>query len=255
MMTLLPHTLDRTVVIRAPRDTVFRYFTDDVRWAAWWGAGSTIDARPGGQLYIRFPNGVEASGEILEISSPTRIVFTYGFASGQPIPPGSSRVTIELESTDVGTHLRLTHEFAETAARDHHVQGWRYQLSLFANVVANEVNAGAADAVDGWFRAWTIADSRDRAAALAKAVAPDVQFRDRFSTIDSIDDLVSQIGAAQQFMPGLRLQRKGGIRHCQGTILADWVARTSEGQEQTSGTNVFTLAPDGRISSVVGFWN
>ena len=25
-----------------------RYFTDNTRWAAWWGPGSTIDPRPGG---------------------------------------------------------------------------------------------------------------------------------------------------------------------------------------------------------------
>ena len=36
------------VRIEADRETVFRYFTDSGRWAAWWGAGSTIDPRPGG---------------------------------------------------------------------------------------------------------------------------------------------------------------------------------------------------------------
>src|SRR5262249_5445683 len=48
IMTELTHSLNRTVVIRAMPETVFRYFTDSARWAAWWGHGSTIDARPGG---------------------------------------------------------------------------------------------------------------------------------------------------------------------------------------------------------------
>jgi len=39
--------LEVTVHIEAQPETVFSYFTDSVRWAAWWGAGSTIDARPG----------------------------------------------------------------------------------------------------------------------------------------------------------------------------------------------------------------
>lgn len=67
--TTLPHRLDRTIRIRADRDTVFRFFTDEGRWATWWGAGSSIDSRPGGRMLIRYPNGVEASGEV--VSSPS----------------------------------------------------------------------------------------------------------------------------------------------------------------------------------------
>jgi uncharacterized protein YndB with AHSA1/START domain len=43
----LPYELKRVLVIQASRETVFRFFTDEARWAAWWGAGSTIDPRPG----------------------------------------------------------------------------------------------------------------------------------------------------------------------------------------------------------------
>ena len=46
-MTAFPHLLERTVDIGATVDTVFEYFTDSALWAAWWGAGSAIDARPG----------------------------------------------------------------------------------------------------------------------------------------------------------------------------------------------------------------
>ena len=101
-MNTLPYRLDRTVTITASRETVFRFFTDSARWASWWGAGSTIEARPGGPVYIRHPNGVETLGEVVEVQSPERIVFTYGFASGKPIPPGSSRVTIRLEEEEGG---------------------------------------------------------------------------------------------------------------------------------------------------------
>jgi hypothetical protein len=82
-----------------------------------------------------------------------------------------------------------------------------------------------------------------------------VQFRDRFSVIEGHGDLAAHTGAAQRFMPGLRIERKGGIRHCQGTILADWVALAANGEERMSGTHVFVLALSGRISSVTGFLN
>ncbi len=252
-MTALPHALDRTVVIRASRPIVFNYFTDDARWAAWWGAGSTIDARPGGRVFIRYPNGIEASGEVLEIAAPERIVFTFGYESGKPVPPGASRVTIALDAHPEGTCLRLTHEFAEAPARDAHVQGWRYQLAVFSNVVCDEAYASAADAIDGWFSAWTVKDPTARTDALAIRVAPNVTLRDRFSVIDGLADLVPHIGASQQFMPGIRLERRGSVRQCQGTVLADWVAVTAEGQERMSGTNVFVFDPDGRIAAVTGF--
>ena len=93
-MPELPYHLDRAVVIKAKPETVFRFFTDSARWASWWGAGSTIDAKPGGKVYIRHPNGIETLGEVLQVRQPEGITFTYGFASGKPIPPGSSRVTI-----------------------------------------------------------------------------------------------------------------------------------------------------------------
>lgn len=62
-----PHRLDRTVLIRATRATVVRHFTDSARFAAWWGTGSSIDARPGGAVLIRYPNGVEAGGEVVAV--------------------------------------------------------------------------------------------------------------------------------------------------------------------------------------------
>jgi len=249
----LPHQLERVVTIQADRQTVFRFFTDPARWAKWWGAGSTIDARPGGALLIRYPGGTEVLGDVVEVLVPERIVFTYGYASGKPIPPRSSRVTIRLEEDGAATRLCFTHEFADESVRDEHVQGWRFQLSLFANVVLDEVHAGAAGAVDGWFSAWAESDASRRQQALARVSAPDVRFRDRFSLIDGVDDLTAHVGAAQRFMPGIRMERRGDVRHCQGTVLADWIWVTPGGDERARGTNVFSFRPDGLIESVIGF--
>ncbi len=252
-MLELPYDLERTVLIRALPETVFRFFTDSARFAAWWGAGSTIDGVAGGKVYIRHPNGVEAVGEVLEVQSPERIVFTYGYASGNPIAPGSSRVTIRLEPAESGTRLLLHHEFAEPGPRDLHVQGWRFQLSLFANAVANEVYAGAETIVDQWYEAWTTADGKARAELLARIAAPEVSFRDRYSLLAGLDDLTAHTGAAQRFMPGIGLRRKGGICQCQGAVLAEWIAVDKEGKERMSGSSVFQLRTDGRIDSVTSF--
>jgi uncharacterized protein YndB with AHSA1/START domain len=251
----LPYSLNRTVLIQATPATVFRFFTDSARWAAWWGAGSTIDARPGGKVYIRHPNGIESLGEVLEVRDPEQISFSYGFASGTPVPPGGSRVTIRLAPDSAGTRLHLLHEFAEASARDEHVQGWRFQLSLFANAVANEVYADADAVVDAWFGAWMVADEGAREAALAGIITPQIRFRDRYSLLDGVADLMAHISASQRFMPGIGLKRKGAVRQCQGTVLADWVAAGSDGTERMTGTSVFAFNPDGRIDSVTGLTN
>lgn len=254
-MTLaLTYRLDRTLLIRARPETVFAFLTETPHWAAWWGSGSSIDPRPGGAVLIRHPNGVEASGDVLDVRAPDRLVFTYGMAGGKASPPGGSRVTIRLDRHPQGTLLQLTHEFADVEARNEHVQGWRFQLSLFANLVANTTNTTAADVADRWFAAWSepAADARER--TLAEIAAPAVVFHDKFSSLEGNDDLQAHLAAVHRFMPGLRLARRGDVRHCQWHVLADWVATGADGQERGRGTNLFELDADGRIAAVTGFW-
>jgi uncharacterized protein YndB with AHSA1/START domain len=251
----LTHRLDRTVEIGAPVDVVFGYFTDSTLWAAWWGQGSAIDARPGGQMTIVHPGGVEVAGEVLEVDPPRRIVFTYGYRTSNQMPKeGGSEVTIALEPIGSSTRLRLEHRFAETAHRDAFVQGWRYQLSVFATVIADRLHAGAADTVDAWFGAWSNPDGATRDAAVERIASPAVRFRDRYSLVSGVEDLRAHLAAVHRFMPGMRITREGAIRHCQGVVAADWVARATDGTERGRGLNVFTLGGDGRIVDVVGLW-
>jgi uncharacterized protein YndB with AHSA1/START domain len=246
MIMDLTHRLDRTVTIQAAPETVFRFFQESPRWARWWGAGSTIDPRPGGKVYIRHPNGIETVGEVLELDPPERIVFTYGYASGNPIPPGASRVTIHLSPVPAGTRLELLHEFDDASIRDQHIQGWRFQLSLFGNAVADDWFADAAELVDAWFAGWSAPEG------VGALVAPGIVFKDRYSMLEGADELSAHVGAAQRFMPGIRLERKGGVRHCQGVVLADWAATKADGSLVFGGTNVFVLGPDKKFTSVTG---
>lgn len=250
-MTAFPHSLDRSVFILAKPDTVFAFFQDSAKWASWWGAGSTIDPRPGGKVYVRYPNAIEASGEILEITAPTRIVYTFGYASGQPMGPGESRITIELTKEAGGTRLKLTHELADAAVRDMHIQGWRFQLSMFANAVANGLHANVNDRADAWFAAWAETDDVKRKAALDAIAVADVEFRDRYSVLKGTDEVSFHAGAAQKFMPGMQMQRDGNARHCLGTAIVDWQVPGNPAR----GSNVFTFDAEGRITSVTGFWN
>lgn len=254
-MTAETHRLERSVFIHAKPDTVFAFFQDTARWASWWGAGSTIDPTVGGKVYVLYPGNVEASGEITEISAPTRLAFTYGYhAEGSPVPRGSSRVTIDLAKEAGGTRLTLNHELPTEASRDEHIQGWRYQLSLFANTIANSINTNAGAVADAWFDAWAEPDAAKRTAALASIAAATVHFGDPYSCLDGIDEISLHAGAAQKFMPGMKLQRQGNARHCLGTALVDWAAPGPEGKTMAKGTNVFRFDADGKVVDVVGLW-
>ncbi len=251
-------SIEREILIRAPRETVFRYFTDSERFAAWWGAGSEIDPRPGGAVRIRYPNAVAASGEVVEIVVPSRIVFTYGYeGEGKPIPPGGSRVTVTLTSEPDGTRVALVHdcENVDPAVGVEHVQGWRYQMAVFANVVSRESQGGAAERIDAFLSAWNATDPAERRRLLANSATEDIAFRDAYSCTSGTEDLVAHLKAVQFFMPGMTLARDGGVSQCQGTAIASWIARGPDGGIRGRGTNVFELSPEGRIRAATGFWS
>ena len=106
-MKPLPYSVDRNILIEADRETVFGFFTDSARWATWWGAGSTVDPKPGGSLRIRHSNGFVSEGEVLEIAAPERFAFTFSLQGERPVPAEDSRVTIRLEQQEVRERHRV----------------------------------------------------------------------------------------------------------------------------------------------------
>ncbi len=78
-------TMTLTRTFDAPRELVFRMWTDAKHFKAWWGpAGSEngetrLDARPGGEIFVEMRGpGFDhpMGGEFLEIDPPCRLVFT-----------------------------------------------------------------------------------------------------------------------------------------------------------------------------------
>ena len=253
-MNDLPHPIERSLVIRAPRADVFRYFTDPARFARWWGEGSRIDGRVGGEVRIRYPGGVVARGEVTALEPDRRVAFTYGYENSHPeLPPGSSLVTIELLDDPDGTRLRFRHDLPDTKMRDAHVPGWRYHLAVFANVVANERHAGVAGTVDRWFEAWAETDAAARRALLAGCATDDVEVRDAHACLVGRDELHGHIANTHVHLPGLVMKRAGDVRPCQGTALVAWSASGPDGRPVATGTSVLRLTPDGRIAAAIGF--
>jgi uncharacterized protein YndB with AHSA1/START domain len=107
-----------TRIFDAPREVVFRAWTDPKHVAAWWGPrGFTapkveVDPRPGGVFSIdmQAPDGTitPAKGVFKEIVPPTRLVFvTRAFEDERGRPRFEVETTVTLAEKGGATHLTL----------------------------------------------------------------------------------------------------------------------------------------------------
>jgi uncharacterized protein YndB with AHSA1/START domain len=120
------------VRIDAPPETVFAFFTDPAKLTRWKGRRASLDPRPGGVYRCEMGESV-ARGEYVEVSPPTRVVFTWGWEAGRHgVAPGASRVEVTLEPDGTGTRVRLVHTALPPERRDSHRKGWTHYLGRLA---------------------------------------------------------------------------------------------------------------------------
>jgi uncharacterized protein YndB with AHSA1/START domain len=248
-------SVQRVTEIVAPVETVFSFFQDSKRFAAWWGEGSTIEPRVGGKVHIVYPGGATAGGVVEAYEAPKRIAFTWGYATSKSIPVGSTRLEITLASTPAGTRVTLSHSGIPTEGDvPEQQQGWRYHMALFGKAVCEVAHANAAALADEWFAAWNTPDAAERKRLLAKCATPAVTFRDQFSATDGIADLEPHLAAFHIHMPGMNVTRVGQPQVSHHTCLVAWEAKGPDGSPMGAGRNFFEFAPSGKIARVLGYW-
>jgi uncharacterized protein YndB with AHSA1/START domain len=139
--------VERTLV--APRERVWRAFTDGPSLAAWfWPADFVttvhVDPRPGGGLSVAATNGLALSGRFRTVEAPRLLAFTWRWDGDDE----ETVVTIELSEIDGGTGLVLTHDgFAADATRDDHHTGWSDCLDRLPSWLAATATREAAPRV------------------------------------------------------------------------------------------------------------
>jgi uncharacterized protein YndB with AHSA1/START domain len=126
-------SVEREIRIEASPETVFAYLVDSDKMPLWMGTQADLDPRPGGLFWMKVSDKWTARGEFVEIDSPRRVVFTWGWeGDGNNVPPGSSTVEITLESEGTATLLRLVHRDLPDVSRDAHDHGWTMYLDRLA---------------------------------------------------------------------------------------------------------------------------
>jgi uncharacterized protein YndB with AHSA1/START domain len=155
-----------TRVFDAPRELVFRAWTDPRHMARWWGPRDftnpvcELDARPGGahRIVMRSPDGIEfpCKGVYREVSAPARIVMTLDCSEHPDFwhdlvnpnrrkddanPAGEMLSTITFEDLGGGTRLTVRTRFGSAAIRDAMLklgmtEGWSQSLDRLAAELA-----------------------------------------------------------------------------------------------------------------------
>jgi uncharacterized protein YndB with AHSA1/START domain len=145
-------------VIQAPRDIVWRAWTDPVRFAKWWVPAPTVcrverlEVRPGGALVTlmsddgaRFVPHLDAT--FLVVEQFERLVYTNAIDSAwRPASPEPFLMTAEITLADHpdGTDYRIVVRHGDPIARARHEQlgfadGWGTVVKQLAVAAESEV--------------------------------------------------------------------------------------------------------------------
>ncbi|MCI0372191.1 MAG: SRPBCC domain-containing protein [candidate division NC10 bacterium] len=138
-------TLHLTRTFAAPREKVFRVWTDPEELKKWWGPEgyatptAEVDLRVGGKYRLgmmKLPKGeiFYLSGTYREVRPPERLVYTWVWEGSQEL--GETLVTVEFRAQGRGTEIHITHELFPTAkAREDHEKGWSSCLDRLARIL------------------------------------------------------------------------------------------------------------------------
>lgn len=135
--------LEVSRVIAAPRERVFRAWTDATELSRWFGPTGDhktevpeLDLRVGGKyrFEIHFKDAINrVSGVYREIAPPEKLVFTWLW--DRPEAP-ETLVTVTFRDIKGSTEVVVTHSgFIEEQDRDAHRNGWLGALEKFSKTV------------------------------------------------------------------------------------------------------------------------
>jgi len=138
-----------TRVFDAPRELVFRAWTDRNHLTSWWGPRGfratswTMDVRPGGAWRgcMRSTGGLDywSQGVYREITPPEKLLFTFAWDGDHDMPTTETVVTIFFTEEDGKTKMTFRQTpFDSVEQRDSHEEGWSESFEGLAAYVTGQ---------------------------------------------------------------------------------------------------------------------
>jgi uncharacterized protein YndB with AHSA1/START domain len=146
-----------TRTFEAPRELVFKVWTDPYHVAQWWGPHgytipvSRLDPRPGGlfEVHMLGADGLllPCIGEFRETVAPRRIVFTSNLVApdGRNLIEALNTITLDEEgqTTRMTLHIKVLSAVPEVADKLGEMEeGWNQSLERFEAELIQQMQAG-----------------------------------------------------------------------------------------------------------------
>ncbi len=106
---------------------------------------------------------------------------------------------------------------------------------------------------DRYVVSWNETDPARRRAGIAAAWAEAGTYRDPVMASDGPAGIDAMLAGVQARFPGFVLKRTSRVDAHNGALRFSWSLGPASGPSAVEGVDFCTLAPDGRLASVVGF--
>jgi hypothetical protein len=110
------------------------------------------------------------------------------------------------------------------------------------------------EAVATYGDAWNETDAQKRRELLEKAWADDAIYQDPMGRAEGRDALVAHIGGFQEMMAGNTIESTSDVDTYGAVFRFSWLMRDAQGNIAMEGMDFGTVAADGRLASITGFF-
>ncbi|HZQ01129.1 MAG TPA: nuclear transport factor 2 family protein [Reyranella sp.] len=123
-----------------------------------------------------------------------------------------------------------------------------------ANAAA-ALDPAVGEVIEAYVSTFNETDPARRRATIARAWVPAARYRDPVMAGDGHDGLDAMLAGLQARFPGFVLKRTSKVDCHNGSVRFAWSLGPASGPSVVEGVDFCALAPDGRLQSVVGFFD
>ncbi len=120
-------------------DTAWSLVSTPTGLTQWLATDATLELQPGGAVRWTHDDGAIVAGEVVAVTPPRELVFTYGWERGRfDVAPGSTEVTISLTAIAAHrTRVAVEHRGLSVEMAVVHEGGWTHFLGELAHAAGD----------------------------------------------------------------------------------------------------------------------